>query len=445
MPESFVERNDAPVLRSALRKARWRLIPLLAVCYLVAYMDRANISFAAQTMSRDLHFTPKIYGLGAGLFFVSYALCEIPSNRLLLRFGARRWLARIMLTWGLVAMAMVLTRSPRSFYGLRLLLGVAEAGYFPGAIYFLSQWFPRRLRARVLSFFYIGFALSGTVMGSLAGTLLRLNGRWGLAGWQWIFLVEAFPAVLLSGAVWLALPDKPKDAKWLSEAESAALSEEVAADNLGDGPGAAAHAKGSFLAVLRSGRAWTVGLFYFCGLGTWYALTFSLPTILGQMTGWDAGHVGYLIAGVGLLGGLLMVTLAWSSDRTGDRRWHIVICCVLMLVGALVAGTHLSGSRGVCGVLLIALSYYAMQGPVLGVMTTILPGEGSAIAIALANMCGNAGGFVAPYFMGWMREATGDYAVGIVSLAVPCMVAIGCMLAVTRKVAAKGPAREILR
>ena len=271
MPAPVADVAEVSVLESALRKARWRLIPLLAVCYLVAYMDRANISFAAESMSRDLHFTPRVYGLGAGLFFVSYALCEIPSNRLLLRFGARRWLARIMLTWGLVAMAMMFTRSPRSFYGLRLLLGVAEAGFFPGAIYFLSQWFPRRLRARSLSFFYIGFPLSSAIMGAAAGALLRLNGTWGLRGWQWIFLVEALPAVLLSGVMLWALPDTPVEAAWLNEAEREALSAEVAADEAH----APAHHEGSLGVVMRSGRVWIIALFYFCALGTLYALTFS--------------------------------------------------------------------------------------------------------------------------------------------------------------------------
>jgi ACS family tartrate transporter-like MFS transporter len=176
-------------LESAVGKARWRLIPLLSVCYLVAYMDRVNISFAAESMNRDLHFTPTIYGLGAGLFFLTYALCEIPSNRLLLHFGARRLLARIMLTWGLLAVGMAFVRSPGSFYGMRMLLGVAEAGYFPGVIFYLAQWFPKAERARAISLFYIAFPLSSVVMGGLAGVLLRQSGRMGLAGWQWLFLV----------------------------------------------------------------------------------------------------------------------------------------------------------------------------------------------------------------------------------------------------------------
>src|ERR1700735_4628406 len=202
------ETGAAEHLRSALRKARWRLIPLLSVCYLIAFMDRANISFASATMNRDLHFTPKIYGLGAGLFFLSYAACEIPSNRLLLRFGARRWLARIMLTWGLLAAGVVFIRTPWSFYSLRLLLGVAEAGYLPGALFYLSQWFPAAERARSISLFYIALPLSSTVMEGVAGLLLRQNGRMGLTGWQWLFLVEALPSIALSFVVWFCLPER---------------------------------------------------------------------------------------------------------------------------------------------------------------------------------------------------------------------------------------------
>jgi ACS family tartrate transporter-like MFS transporter len=201
-------------LQSALQKARWRILPLLSICYLVAFMDRANISFAAKTMNHDLHFSAQTYGLGAGLFFLSYSLCEVPSNRLMLKFGARRWLSRIMLTWGLIAGGMVLVRSPHSLYASRLLLGCAEAGYFPGALYYLSQWFPRATRGRAISLFYVSLPISTIVMGALAGSLLGLDGRLGLRGWQWMFLVEAAPAVLLAFAVWFGLPEDVASAKW---------------------------------------------------------------------------------------------------------------------------------------------------------------------------------------------------------------------------------------
>jgi len=241
-----------PALHSALRKARWRILPLLSICYLVAYMDRANISFAAETMNRDLHFTSKIYGLGAGLFFLTYALCEVPSNRLMLRFGARRWLARIMLTWGLLAGAMVLVRTPHQFYGARLLLGCAEAGYFPGALYFLAQWFPRAARGRAISLFYVSLPISTIVMGGLAGALLGLDGRLGLKGWQWMFLVEAAPAVLLSVMIWFYLPEDVASARWLSSEERQAITEELERDRATDG----GLREGHLWEALWSARVW---------------------------------------------------------------------------------------------------------------------------------------------------------------------------------------------
>jgi ACS family tartrate transporter-like MFS transporter len=199
---------------SALRKASVRLIPLIAIAYGVAYTDRVNISFAALQMNRDLHFSASSYGLGAGLFFLSYAACEIPSNLLLVRFGASRWIARIMFTWGLLAMSMMFVKTPFQFYVVRFLLGMSEAGFFPGVVYYLSQWFPANVRARTVSRFYVALPLSSVFMGGLAGVLLNLQGRMGLAGWQWLFLAEGMPAVILSAVFLFYLPNTPNDAKW---------------------------------------------------------------------------------------------------------------------------------------------------------------------------------------------------------------------------------------
>ncbi len=406
-------------LQSGLRKARWRLLPLLSICYLVAYMDRANISFAAKTMNRDLHFSPQTYGLGAGLFFLSYALLEVPSNRLMLRFGARRWLSRIMLTWGLIAGAMVLVRSVHEFYGARLLLGCAEAGYFPGALYFLSQWFPRATRGRAISWFYVSLPMSTIVMGSLAGALLGLDGRLGLRGWQWMFLVEAAPAVVLSAVIWFGLPDNVASAGWLSREERQAIADELERDCMVDGE----MSEGKIWDALRNRRVWVLGVVYFFELGMVYAMTFSLPIVLGQSTGWNAAQVGYLIAWTGIAGAALMVGGAWMSDRSLRPQRYVVSGFVLIGVGALAAGLHLNGWSGAGAMLFMMLSFYSIQGPMLRVMTAIVPGKGAALAIACANMCGMAGGFVGPYWMGWMREVTGGYAFGIGALCVPMLLA----------------------
>ena len=420
------------VLGKALRKARLRLIPLLAVCYLVAFMDRANISFAAETMNRDLGFTPKQYGLGAGLFFLSYALCEIPANRMLLRVGARRWLSGLLVVWGSIAACMVFVHSKTSFYSLRVLLGAAESGFFPGVLFYLSQWFPSTERARSISLFYIAFPLSSTVMGVAAGALLRLNGVAGLRGWQWLFLVEASPAVVLGLAVWRLLPDGVAEARWLTAEERTALQAAVEGAESGAGTSQAGGSHDAQRSGLRealgSGRAWTLSLVLFCTLGSYYAVTFSLPLVLRGITGWSAGRVGWLVAAFGVAGAAGMLAVAWSSDRQRERRWHIVIPMLTMGAALLAAGLLLAaGGRGMLTVsaLLVAMtSYYAMQGPLLGLPTLFLRGEAAAVAIAMLTMGGVAGGFVGPYWMGWMRGGTGSYAGGIGWLAAPCFLAV---------------------
>jgi ACS family tartrate transporter-like MFS transporter len=450
--EAVVGEVSPSGLGSALKKAQWRLIPLLSICYLVAYMDRANVSFAAETMDRDLHFTAKIYGLGAGLFFLSYALAEIPSNRMLLRFGPRKWLARIMLTWGLLAAAMVFIRGPLSWYGMRLILGFAEAGYFPGAIFYLSQWFPAAQRARTISLFYIAFPLSNVVMGGAAGGLLGLNGKLGLAGWQWLFLIEGLPAVLLSAVIWFQLPDGPAQAKWLSEDERTALETELASDpvRVRDAlESAQAHVtesihEGHIVPVesglwkaLKSGRSWAIALFFFCTLGSNYALSFSLPLILKGLTGGNAGQVGYVVAGVGLAGAIAMLLNAAHSDRTGERTWHIVGPALVMGASLLAAGLHLQGWGAVVALTVGTAAFFAMQGPLLGLPTMIFSGEAAAVSIAMLTMGGVFGGFVGPYWTGWVREATGDYGLAIGALCIPCWLGAVMMLGLMRKLQPK--------
>ena len=218
---STVGGSDDRVGRAAIRKASWRLLPMLGIGYGIAYMDRVNISFASLQMNQDLHFSATVYGLGGGLFFLSYALLEVPSNLLLVRFGARRWLARIMFTWGVLAAGMMFVRTPVQFYVMRFLLGAAEAGFFPGVVFYLMQWFPAEHRGRAISRFYVAFPLSSVVMGAIAGALLNLHGKLSLAGWQWLFLVEGIPAIVPSAIVLMRLPDSPARATWLTDDERA--------------------------------------------------------------------------------------------------------------------------------------------------------------------------------------------------------------------------------
>jgi ACS family tartrate transporter-like MFS transporter len=305
--------QDEAIGRNAQRKAAVHLLPLLAVGYGLSYMDRINISFASLQMNRDLHFSASVYGFGAGLFFIGYALCEVPSNLLLLRFGARRWLARIMFTWGLLAAATMFVRTPLEFNVLRFLLGMAEAGFYPGVIFYLTLWFPARMRARAVSRFYVSLPLSSVVMGSLAGWLLGLGGKLGLAGWQWLFLVEGLPTAVFSLVILKMLPDGPAKATWLTAEEKAWLEGQLKADGEKAHLG---HSAGIARALLEP-KVWMIGAYFFFALITSYAYGFSAPAILQEATGWSVRNVGFLVACFGLAGAVGMLVNSAHSDRRG--------------------------------------------------------------------------------------------------------------------------------
>ncbi len=430
--------EDEAAGRRVLRKATWRLIPLLSVCYMVAYMDRANISFAALEMNRDLGFNAGIYGFGAGVFFVSYAICELPSNLLLLRFGARRWIARIMLTWGLLAAAMVFVRSPTSFYVLRFLLGMAEAGFFPGVIYYLSLWFPQEIRARSISRFYIAFPLSNVVMGLIAGSLLSLNGRLGLKGWQWLFVVEALPAIVLSAVVWFALPDGPADAKWMAPEERAWLLGQLRADaaameRVGGYTQSHGSVFGAVSAILREPRVGLIGVYMFLTLGSYYAFSFSAPAIYRAATGWSANHVGMLIAGIALAGAAGMLLASAHSDRLRVKVPYIVGLSLVTAAGFAVSGLAREPWVVVAALGVASVSYYAVQGPSLSLSTTFLEGPSAAVGIAAINMMSIIGGFVGPNWMAWAIQHGGGTRVGTGMLGVAYVAAGGMILLARRR------------
>ncbi|MBV8632111.1 MAG: MFS transporter [Silvibacterium sp.] len=411
-----------PIGRTALRKATWRLIPLIALGYGTAYMDRVNISFAALQMNLDLHFTATTYGLGAGLFFLSYSACEVPSNLLLCRFGARRWLSRIMITWGVLAIAMMFVRTPLQFYVVRFLLGMAEAGFFPGVVFYLMQWFPPEMRARAVSRFYISLPLSSVVMGVLAGALLNLNGRLGLAGWQWLFLIEGLPAVLLSVAFWVLLPDGPGDARWLTADERAWVLEQIRVDACSGG-----HTHDVWRA-LRDPRVLLLGLINLCMLGYNYAYTFSAPAILIRLTGWSPTKVGFLIAVMNLLAAAGMILNALHSDRSRERYWHAAIPFAVISVGYLVGGLSVSAWLAVPALGTVVIAHSALQGPLLSIPSMFLKGKGMAAGIAAMNTIGILGGFLGPYWMGVAKDLTGDYLHGLLTLTVPALAAAGMVL-----------------
>jgi MFS transporter, ACS family, tartrate transporter len=408
--------------RAAMRKATWRLIPLIALAYGTAFMDRVNISFASLQMNRDLHFTASIYGLGAGLFFLSYAACEVPSNLLLCRFGARRWLSRIMITWGVLAIAMMFVKTPMQFYVLRFLLGMAEAGFFPGVVFYLMQWFPPEMRARAVSRFYVSLPLSSVLMGAIAGALLNLQGRLGLAGWQWLFLVEGLPAILLGVMFLVGLPDSPADAKWLTGDERAWVLEQIRVDACAGGY---THNVGR---ALLDPRVLQIGIIFLFMLGTNYAYTFSAPAILIGLTGWSATKVGFLIAVMGLLGALGMILNALHSDSSRERHWHVAIPFLIIAGGYLFGGVSMHAWLAVPALAAAVIAHMSLQGPLLSIPPLFLKGKSMAAGIAAMNTLGMLGGFVGPYWMGIARDLTGNYQRGLLTLTVPSLAAAGIVL-----------------
>ena len=409
---------------SALRKASVRLIPLIAIAYGVAYTDRVNISFAALQMNRDLHFSASSYGLGAGLFFLSYAACEIPSNLLLYRFGASRWIARIMFTWGLLAMGMMFVKTPLEFYIVRFLLGMAEAGFFPGVIFYLSQWFPANVRARTVSRFYVALPLSSVFMGGLAGALLNLQGRLGLAGWQWLFLAEGLPAVILSVAFLLYLPNTPAEAKWLTAEERDWLLDQLRADNSAIGE---RHAEGVFRAILNP-RVWQLGIFLLSIYIGFYAFSFSAPVLIQQATGLSNTNVGFVIAIMGILGAFGMVLNGLHSDRAGERYLHLVVPCLLIAAAFVLGGFTVAPIFAIPAYAIIFIGFNATGGPSWAIASSFLTGKSAAAGIATANTIAIIGGFLGPYWMGRAKDFTGNYQSGLLTLAVPAIAGAAILL-----------------
>jgi ACS family tartrate transporter-like MFS transporter len=445
---SSSERGDEKIGGSALRKASVRLIPLIAIAYGVAYTDRVNISFAALQMNRDLHFSASSYGLGAGLFFLSYAACEIPSNLLLYRFGARRWIARIMITWGLLAMGMMFVKTPLEFYAVRFLLGMAEAGFFPGVVYYLSQWFPANVRARTVSRFYVALPLSSVFMGGLAGALLNLQGRLGLAGWQWLFLTEGLPAVILSVIFLAYLPNTPAEAKWLTAEERDWLSNQLRADNQSIGksverldgksigestraPSGAEtgerHGEGALRAILNP-LVWQLGIYLLCIYIGFYAFSFSAPVLIQQATGLSNTNVGFAIAIMGVLGALGLVLNGQHSDRAGERYLHLVVPCVLIAAAFVVGGLTVAPIFAIPAYAIVFIGFNATAGPSWAIASSFLTGRSAAAGIATANTIAIVGGFLGPYWMGRAKDFTGNYQTGLLTLAIPALAGAAILL-----------------
>jgi ACS family tartrate transporter-like MFS transporter len=397
------------VLQSAVRKAALRFVPLLTIAYLFNYLDRTSLGFAALTMNKQLGLSPSQFGFAAGILFLGYTLFEIPSNLMLYRVGARRWLARIMISWGIVSAATAFVVGANSFYALRLLLGIMEAGFFPGVTFFLAAWFPAQFRTRMLAWFLVGIPLSSLLGGPICGALLQMDGIWGLAGWQWLFIGVSVPCIPLGLLTLRFLSDRPDTAAWLTPEEREALNGVLASEVRERTPV-------SVLAALMDARVLILAAIQFGFTLASYGIGIWLPLILKeyQLSTWAIGWVSaipYLFASAG------MILWAQHVDRKGRRIVNLAVACLLGGVG--LVAPILSGS--------LALAVFGFSVALIGVTsaraifwtipTRFLTGVAAAGGLAFINSIGTIGGFAGPYMMGWLKEFSGSYVVGLSAMA----------------------------
>ena len=398
--------------RSAMNKALWRIVPLIALAYLCAYTDRVNVGFAAARMNADLGFSATVYGLGGGLFFLGYALFEVPSNLMAVRYGSRAWLTRIMITWGLLSATMMFVTTPWQFYTVRFLLGVAEAGFYPGVIYYFSYWFPPCHRGRAVSRFYIASPLSSVLLGAVSGWLLALDGTAGLRGWQWLFLVQGLPTVLVGLAVWRWLPDRPADVAWLSDAEKHWITAELAREQARIGP----PRHDGVLAAMRNPRVLQLGIFGMLFIGVITTLILNAPLVLTAATGWTTGEVGWIVSLGGLLGAGLIIWAGNFADRRDSRFPDAFVHCVLLTLAFLVLAVSPSAAVTIAAYLVFATVCFTIPMLTSSGWTEVLSTRELAVGAAAINTLSQIGAFVTPFAWGALRDATGDYRAGLVLL-----------------------------
>jgi MFS transporter, ACS family, tartrate transporter len=396
-----------------IAKVSWRLLPLIVVIYFVAYMDRTNVGFAAISMNEDLGFTAYVYGWGAGIFFLGYFLFEVPSNVILEKTGARIWISRIMITWGLVAGAMAFITGPISFLVLRFLLGVAEAGFFPGMILYFTYWFPSKYRARVIAALFLAVPGSNAITAAISGALLQLDGVLGLRGWQWLFIVEAVPSVLLAFAVLALMTDRPAKANWLSAQEQEWLETTLENERRAI---TKQHSDFTLWRGLTDPRVLVLSIIYLTAVTGTYGITFFMPLMLKSLGLSDFG-TGLVTAIPYTIGTVGMVLWSISSDRTGERRLHFAAAYYLAAIGLIGAGFFNGTWWAVIAMSVAAIGIYGAKPAFWPLPSTFLTGTAAAGGIALINAIGNLGGFVGPYAVGWIKDATGSYAAGLYFLA----------------------------
>jgi ACS family tartrate transporter-like MFS transporter len=421
--------------RALYARISWRLIPYMFLLYILAYLDRVNVGFAAVQMKQQLHFSDTVYGTGAGIFFIGSALFDIPSNLILSKVGPRLWIARIMITWGIISTCMMFVHSPWSFYGLRFLLGVSEAGFFPGMILYLTYWFPSRERARSVARFMTATAIAGVVGAPLSSSLLKLDGRGGLHGWQWLFISEGLPTIIAGLSVLLFLKDHPDQATWLTPKERAWIDDELKRDR----ESAGATGRHNFLDALKLPALWVLAAIFFVSQITIYTVNLWMPLILaGFKTGGavktalsagEASAIARYATLPYLATAIAMVAIGWSSDRLNDRRWHVAACLLISAGGFAWVAHAQSTTTVLIAFSLAAIGVFSLQGPFWTWLTTMLEGTAAAGGIAIITTVGGFGGFLGPYLTGRLRDATHSFAGGLYGMSVLAVLAAGLSLA----------------
>ena len=413
-----------------------RLIPFMFLLYIVSYLDRINVGFAALQLNAALNFDPAVFGLGAGIFFIGYFIFEIPSNLIMQRVGARVWIARILVTWGVISSAMMFVTGPFTFYILRFLLGLAEAGFFPGMILYLTYWFPVEARGRAVSRFMTATAIAGVIGGPVSGLLLKMDRVGGLAGWQWLFLMEGLPAVVLGFVTLAYLPNGPKAATWLNGEEKEWIEAKLAAEHAH----VLQHGHVSLGGAIGSSRVWTLSFIYFSVIISFYGISLWLPQIVRSFSGMSDLMVGFMSAIPYLAATIGMIIIGRNSDSRGERRKHVAVSALVGTVGLTAAAFLKAPAAELAALAVAAVGIWGTLGPFWAMSSRILTGTAAAAGIALINSIGNLGGFAGPYLIGVVRSRTNSFTGALIVLAVfPLVGAIVTLRLNSRTVRFKGP------
>jgi MFS transporter, ACS family, tartrate transporter len=429
-----VSSPNPDVARITLRKITLRLIPFLFVLYIAAWLDRVNVGFAALQMNSDLGFSSAAFGFGSGVFFLGYCLCEVPSNLILHRVGARRWIARIMMSWGAISVAMMFVRSASAFYTLRFLLGAAEAGFFPGVVYYLSHWYPEAQRARAIAAFMTAVPVSGVIGGPLSGALLELNGVFGLAGWQWLFLVEGIPAILLGAIVLVYLTERPEVAGWLAPLERDWLVTKLADERVARG---AVQPLG-ITAALTNPTIWQLGIIFLLAAIGFYGYSFWAPLVIKSLTKSSDLAVGLILGAISAVTIGLMLFNSAHSDRTHERPLHVAVPLFISGSGFFGCALLSNPMLAILALTLIPIGHCSAYGPFYSMPTRFLTGSSAAVGIALVVTIANIGGFLGPMVIGAMKDRFGTHGPAFLLLAACAIVAALLALRLRRVAVLRG-------